>query len=188
MIPSAIRRDCSTKIFSALPGRSFLHRKHPNQPLEVNQTSLRELSETPIKVKISGDFLLFLPDSNYHPTHVKDINFSDVIANAPGKLVKKGEILLRNGAPSDSFYYVEKGCLRSYTIDVKGKEHVFQFAPEDWIISDQESLMNNSAVAVLNIDAIEDSEVKVLKRPKDNALLKMDMESLITMNQKLLRK
>ena len=87
-----------------------------------------------------------------------DSNFIQTLASSPTKHVKKGEILVRNGLLSDAFYYVEKGCLRSYTIDSKGKEHVFQFAPEDWIISDQESLMNQG-LAILNIDALDRSAV-----------------------------
>ena len=116
------------------------------------------------------------------------INFSNFLKEAPIKIVKKGEIILRNGDVSNSFFYVVKGCLRSYTIDPKGKEHVFQFAPEDWIISDQESLMNNNALAILNIDAIEDSEIKILKLSPENNSGKMDIESLKDMNQKLLRR
>ncbi len=116
-----------------------------------------------------------------------NLNFSNTIANSPTKRVKKGEVLVRNGELSEAFYYVEKGCLRSYTIDSKGKEHVLQFAPEDWIISDKESLMNNG-LAILNIDAIEDSEIKVLKKPAEDDFSKFDAESLMQMNQKLLRR
>ncbi len=115
------------------------------------------------------------------------INISDIIKHAPITKIKKGEILLRNGDLSDSFFHVEKGCLRSYIIDNKGKEHVFQFAPENWIISDHESLKDSKAFAILNIDAIEDSEIKILKKPADS-VIKMDMESLNEMNQKLLRR
>ena len=96
-----------------------------------------------------------------------DINFLEILSNSPSKQVEKGEILVRNGDLSGAFYYVEKGCLRSYTIDKNGKEHIFQFAPEDWIISDQEALMNGG-LATLNIDAVENSEIKIIKRPNDN--------------------
>ena len=118
---------------------------------------------------------------------MQDINFLKSFGNAPTTMVKKGEILLRNGDNSDWFFYVEKGCLRSYTIDSKGKEHVFQFAPEDWLISDQESIMNNG-LAILNIDAIEDSQIKIIKRPSEKPMTGMDKELLLYMNNKLLRK
>jgi CRP-like cAMP-binding protein len=53
---------------------------------------------------------------------------------------------------------VAQGCLRSYLIDDKGKEHILLFAPEDWWLSDTDSLMNNTPSAYF-ADAIEDSVV-----------------------------
>jgi CRP-like cAMP-binding protein len=114
-----------------------------------------------------------------------DINLSKVFARTQAKLIKKGEILLSSGELSQSLFYVQKGCLRSYTIDENGKEHVFQFAPEDWIISDQEGVLNRG-LSILNIDAIEDSEIKVLRHLPDRS--KLDKESLLEMNEKLLRR
>ena len=118
---------------------------------------------------------------------MKDLNFSETLFNTKITKVNKGELLLRNGDPSDYFYYVETGCLRSYTIDLKGKEHVFQFAPEDWIISDQESMVSGQP-AILNIDAVENSEIKMIKRPANPDMSDMDRASLIEMNQKFQRR
>ena len=36
------------------------------------------------------------------------------------------------------------GCLRSYVIDAKGKEHIVQFAPEEWWLADATSLMSGA--------------------------------------------
>jgi len=74
------------------------------------------------------------------------------------RVVKKGEILQRSGDQARKAYYVKKGLLRSYTIDEKGKEHIFIFAPEDWYISDIDADMNHNA-ADLFMDAVEDSVV-----------------------------
>ena len=79
--------------------------------------------------------------------------------NQPTRKVKKGEVLVRSGQPSKEAFYVLKGCLRSYLIDEKGKEHIYQFAPEDWIISDLE-FYKNKGNAFLTIDAVEDSEIR----------------------------
>lgn len=100
------------------------------------------------------------------------------------QLVKKGEIvqpvnsLVRNG------YFVKKGLLRSYTVDSKGKEHIFMFAPEGWIIGDIEAQTSN-APTVLCIDALEDSELEVISERaffevKENypALLSMNTDKL----------
>ena len=79
------------------------------------------------------------------------------------KQVSKGQLLLRKGDITTKSYFVKQGCLRSYTVDAKGKEHIFMFAPEGWIISDMESLAANTP-AGLYIDAIEDSVVDALDR------------------------
>jgi CRP-like cAMP-binding protein len=93
------------------------------------------------------------------------------------KHVKKGEVLLRNGEVSHQFYYVQKGCLRSYSIDSKGKEHILQFAPEDWVISDQESAINNTP-ALLNIDALEDSTIAIYTVHASLNIAQMDKKAM----------
>jgi CRP-like cAMP-binding protein len=52
--------------------------------------------------------------------------------------------------------------LRSYSIDEKGKEHIYMFAPEGWIISDIQSTAMQQP-AVLTIDALEDSEIEFIR-------------------------
>lgn len=78
------------------------------------------------------------------------------------KEVKKNEIILREGEISDSTFFVEKGLLRMYSIDKAGKEHVIQFAPENWIISDTTSQLLNEK-SRFYIEAIEDSVIVVTK-------------------------
>ena len=78
------------------------------------------------------------------------------------KKVKKNEIILREGEISDSTFFVEKGLLRMYSIDKAGKEHVIQFAPENWIISDTTSQLLNEK-SRFYIEAIEDSTVIVTR-------------------------
>ena len=74
------------------------------------------------------------------------------------KHMTKGEILQREGANSSEAFFVKNGLLRSYTIDKKGKEHIFMFATKGWIIADIES-QEFDQPAKLFIDCIEDSEV-----------------------------
>ena len=57
--------------------------------------------------------------------------------------VKKGQILQHRGDINTKAYHVKSGLLRSYTIDEKGKEHIFMFAPEDWIIADSKAFRNS---------------------------------------------
>lgn len=104
------------------------------------------------------------------------MTLKDHFKSVPEKHVKKGEILLRAGDAANQAYYVEKGCLRSYIIDAKGKEHIYQFAPEDWFLSDEEAILEQKP-AVLYIDAIEDSVVKVIHSPRDLTTASSDLES-----------
>jgi CRP-like cAMP-binding protein len=92
---------------------------------------------------------------------MKDIGFKEHISHYPLRFIKKGDYLLRAGSFSKEFYYVEKGCLRGYILDDKGKEHIYQFAPEDWVISDEEAFFSHTE-AILNIDALEDSMVRII--------------------------
>jgi len=78
------------------------------------------------------------------------------------KEVKKNEIILREGEISDSTFFVEKGLLRMYSIDKAGKEHVIQFAPENWILSDTTSQLLNEK-SRFYIEAIEESIVVVMR-------------------------
>lgn len=71
--------------------------------------------------------------------------------------VKKGEFLLREGEMSRYSIFVASGCLRTYTIDDRGKEHILQFSPENWWTGDM-SFTSNVPSRVF-IDALEDSEV-----------------------------
>jgi CRP-like cAMP-binding protein len=74
------------------------------------------------------------------------------------KLKKKQFLVVENDVA-----FVTKGCLRSYSIDANGFEHIMQFAPVDWWIGDMSNLIPNNTNS-LTIDAIEDSEVLLLSR------------------------
>ncbi|MEN1786035.1 MAG: Crp/Fnr family transcriptional regulator [Bacteroidota bacterium] len=75
--------------------------------------------------------------------------------------LKKGEILQRPGELNSKIYRVNSGLLRSYSLDKKGKEHIFLFAPEGTIMVDH---IPPNVPADLFIDALEDSVVSVLDK------------------------
>jgi CRP-like cAMP-binding protein len=74
---------------------------------------------------------------------------------------KKGDILLKMGERCQHSFFVEKGLLRSFKVDETGKEHVIQFAPENWFIVDRSSVYFNDP-SESYIEAIEDTEVVFL--------------------------
>lgn len=97
-------------------------------------------------------------------------NLNDILTldkSAKIKHFKKGEILQSEGEKNSLAYYVKKGLLRSYIIDHKGKEHIFMFASEGWLIADIESQEFDQPNEMF-IDCIEDSEVIVFDRKSFN--------------------
>lgn len=79
------------------------------------------------------------------------------------KFLKKGEFLQREGEMVRYGAFVARGFLRSYVLDNKGREHIIQFAPENWWISDKAGI-SPDAKASFFIDAIEDSHVLLMDR------------------------
>jgi CRP-like cAMP-binding protein len=95
---------------------------------------------------------------------MKNINeILNLDSNAKTKNVKKGETLQGEGELNSMAYFVKKGLLRSFSIDEKGKEHIFMFASEGWIIADIESQEFDKPTELF-IDCIADSEVIIFDR------------------------
>jgi CRP-like cAMP-binding protein len=81
-----------------------------------------------------------------------------------------GAFLQRGGEVATHATFVATGCLRSYVIDAKGKEHIVQFAPEDWWLADNNSLMSGTPSQYF-VDAIEDSTVLLLDPPSHQQIV-----------------
>lgn len=83
--------------------------------------------------------------------------------------LKKKEYLLRQGEVSKYSAFVTSGCLRGYSIDRNGTEHVLSFAPADWWMADMYSLISQQP-GVLNIEALEDTEMLLLSKADQEKL------------------
>lgn len=88
----------------------------------------------------------------------------------PKKLRKK-QYLLQEGDVCKFIAFVEKGAMRSYSVDEKGVERIIQFALEGWTISDLFSFLT-AEPATYNIDALEDSELVLINKAAHEELLK----------------
>lgn len=86
------------------------------------------------------------------------------------KKVRKKQFLLQEGDVSRYQVFVNKGLLRSYTIDEKGAEHILQFALEGWWTADLYSFFTEEP-SHFNIEALEDSELLLINRPSWETLL-----------------
>lgn len=70
--------------------------------------------------------------------------------------IKKKKDLLFSGQVCDYLYFINKGCLRSFYIDAKGIEHIYQIRMDNSWISDLKSFFSQSP-SKYNIEALEDS-------------------------------
>ncbi len=93
--------------------------------------------------------------------NITDEQAAKAVSCLKTKTFKKGQILLNAGDLKSEAYFVNTGLLRYFSIDEKGKEHIIQFAPEDWMLSDRDTSVFNEPSAFY-IDAIEDTEVIVV--------------------------
>jgi CRP-like cAMP-binding protein len=74
------------------------------------------------------------------------------------KTIKRKEFLLKEGDVSRYQTFVAKGCLRTYTIDDMGKEHIVMFSPEDWWSGDMCSFITGKPAAY-TIDALVKTDI-----------------------------
>lgn len=109
---------------------------------------------------------------------INDKQFDSLSTYLKAQKIKKHTILLKPGEVCGYSFFVEKGLLRLYTIDDLGKEHVIQFAPEDWIVSDRSSAYFNQP-SDFYIDTVEDSEIVYL----DKAFMEIASEQDIHFRQ-----
>lgn len=86
------------------------------------------------------------------------------------KKISKKTFLLQEGEICNFEAYINKGCIRTYYIDMKGNEVTLQFAIEDWWVSDIASFHERKPSRVF-IETLEDTEVLILTPETKQQLL-----------------
>lgn len=94
-------------------------------------------------------------------TSLTDGEFEYILSHFTTKTLKKHQFLIQENDTVANDYFVVKGLLKAYYINPEGKEHIMQFAMEDWWITDYQAYFNETA-ATLTIDCIEPTEVLCL--------------------------
>lgn len=94
-------------------------------------------------------------------TPLTDAEFAYILSHFTGKKLKKHQFLIQEGDRVANDYFVIKGLVKAYHINKEGKEHILQFAMEDWWVSDYQAYFTQKE-ATLNIDCIEEVEVLCL--------------------------
>ena len=116
------------------------------------------------------DYSLILKNINKHIALEKPEE-EYVVSLLQTRSIKAKKSILSTGEVCKYSIFVTKGCLRGYTIDKNGFEHVLTFAPVDWWIADMYSLITQNP-GVLNIQALEDTEVLLLSKADQEELYK----------------
>ncbi|MDF2188070.1 Crp/Fnr family transcriptional regulator [Paraflavitalea sp. CAU 1676] len=90
-----------------------------------------------------------------------DAEFDYILSHFTTKKLKKHQFLVQEGNAVPNDHFVLKGLLKATHTSQDGKEHILQFAMEDWWISDYQAHFNQAA-ATINIDCLEETEVLCL--------------------------
>jgi CRP-like cAMP-binding protein len=88
-----------------------------------------------------------------------DEEFDYILSHFKQRKLRKHAFLIQEGEYVNHAYFVVKGCLRAFTGDSNsGKEFIYQFAIEDWWITDKEAFFQGSR-STMNIDCLENCEL-----------------------------
>jgi CRP/FNR family transcriptional regulator, anaerobic regulatory protein len=79
------------------------------------------------------------------------------------KKVRRNEFVLEEGELCTAINYVQNGALRAYYRDGEGNQNIIMFALPDWWVTDMYGFVSGKP-AMLNIDALEDSEIVQLRK------------------------
>ncbi|HYD90856.1 MAG TPA: Crp/Fnr family transcriptional regulator [Flavobacterium sp.] len=80
------------------------------------------------------------------------------------KTIKRKTYLLQEGDICRFESFVTKGCLKMYSVDKNGTEHVVMFAIEDWWVGDLYSFLSESPTTFY-IEALEDTYILQISKP-----------------------
>lgn len=100
-----------------------------------------------------------------------DEEFDFVVSHFHRKNFKKHQIIIQEGTNVPFDFYVLNGLMKSYYISPEGKEHIIQFAPEDWWITDPQAF-HYEMKATLSVDCLEDTSALALSLENKERLCK----------------
>lgn len=94
-------------------------------------------------------------------TPLTDQEFDYILPHFTIKKLKKHQYLIQEDDSVINDYFVVKGLLKASHIDNEAKEHIMQFAMEDWWVTDYQAYFSQTK-ATLYIDCIENAELLCL--------------------------
>lgn len=89
---------------------------------------------------------------------ITDEEFSHVLSHFVAVNKRKHQFIVQETELVRKEFWVINGCLKSYFFDDSGKEHILQFAMENWWITDYDAFINQTE-AKISVDCIEDCQL-----------------------------
>ena len=77
-------------------------------------------------------------------TPLTDQEFEYILSHFTTKKLKKHQFLVQENEAVPHDHFVLSGLLKAYYISEDGKEHILQFAMEDWWIDRKSTRLNSS--------------------------------------------
>ena len=109
-----------------------------------------------------------------HIRKLTDLSAEDaelVVSSFKTRYLKKHKHLLRGGEICRYESFITKGCLKAYTLDESGTEHIAFLGEENWYIGDLYSFLTGQP-GTLYISALEDTEIlQIDKHTLDQLLI-----------------
>jgi len=87
-----------------------------------------------------------------------DEDFEYILSHYTHLTRKKHQFIVQADEFVKNDYWVINGCLKAYFVDDEGKEHIIQFAMENWWITDYNAF-HNKVKSNIFINCIEDCEL-----------------------------
>jgi CRP-like cAMP-binding protein len=106
-------------------------------------------------------YLIMRADLRQHLEKIIDLTdeeFEHISSHFTVKKLRRHNFLVQEANPVNYEYFVVKGLVKAYYTNQEGKEHIIQFAMENWWVTDYQAFVMQ-APATLNIDCIEDVEL-----------------------------
>lgn len=94
-------------------------------------------------------------------TSLTDEEYDYVYSHFEIKKIDKKDILIKKGQYVEHVFWVINGIIKASYLDQNGKQHIIQFAMEDWWITDYQSFINKTK-ATIDVTCVESSEVLAL--------------------------
>jgi CRP/FNR family transcriptional regulator, cyclic AMP receptor protein len=90
-----------------------------------------------------------------------DASFDYILSHFAPRKFKRHQFAVQEGHKVENEFFVINGLVKSYYSSPEGKDHIIQFAMENWWVTDYQAFMNHEQ-ASLNIDCIEETNLLAL--------------------------